>query len=72
MTHTEPTHDYDDDVRRLPRDVETALQTALAELPTDVHVDDVLDCLCSMLPIAVVEQHELQLLNRIYAIRGDE
>ena len=69
-SHTHTSDEFDDDVRRLPSDVETALQTAISELPDDVHVDDVLDCLCALLPPEVVEQHLQQLRQRFAVITG--
>lgn len=53
----------------LPRDLATAAHTAVAELPPDTHEDDVLDAVCGMTSIALVDTHEAELRRLIRRIR---
>ncbi len=49
---------------QLPPDVETAVHTACSEIP-DAHPDDILDCVCGMLPYPLFESHRAAIQARI-------
>jgi hypothetical protein len=51
-------------LQSLPRDVEEAVYTACSEIP-DAHPEDILDCVCGMLPRAVFELHRDLIRTRI-------
>ena len=50
--------------RELPRDVAEAVYTACSEIP-DEHPDDILDCVCGMLPRTLFEEWIIEIRVRI-------